>query len=63
MKSMILKCNLEKKGQIKKQKGRILTILTAKNFCFTEFSTKINWNTRLAASDVFLMFTQSIKFF
>ena len=33
------------------------------NFCFTEFSTKIHWNTRLAASDVFHMFTQSIKFF
>ena len=31
--------------------------------CFTEFSTKIHWNTRLAASDVFHMFTQSIKFF
>ena len=40
-----------------------LTILTWKNLCFTEFSTKIHWNTRLAASDVFLMFTQSIKFF
>ena len=26
-----------------------------------EFSTKIRWNTRLAASDVFHMFTQSIK--
>ena len=30
-----------------------LTILTWKNFCFNEFSTKIHWNTRLAASDVF----------
>ena len=30
---------------------------------FTEFSTKIHRNTRLAASDVFHMFTQSIKFF
>ena len=28
--------------------------------CFTEFSTKIHW---MAASDVFHMFTQSIKFF
>ena len=33
-----------------------LTILTWKNLCFTEFSTKTN-------SDVFHMFTQSIKFF
>ena len=41
----------------------VLTILTGKNFYFTEFSTKIHWNTRLAASDVFHMFTQSIKFF
>ena len=34
-----------------------------KNLCFTEFSTKIHWNTRLAASNVFHMFKQSIKFF
>ena len=40
-----------------------LTILAWKNLCFTEFSTKIHWNTRLAAADVFHMFTQSIKFF
>ena len=39
------------------------TILTWKNLCFTEFSAKILWNTRVAASDVFHMFTQSIKFF
>ena len=30
-----------------------LTILTGKNLCFTEFSTKIHWKIRLAASDVF----------
>ena len=40
-----------------------LTILTWKDLCFTEFSTKVHWNTRLAASDVCHMFTQSIKFF
>ena len=40
-----------------------LTILTSNNLCFTEFSANIHWNTRLAASDVFHMFTQSIKFF
>ena len=34
-----------------------------KNLCFTEFSTKIHWNTLLAVSDVFHMLTQSIKFF
>ena len=39
-----------------------LTILTEKNVCFTEFSTKIHWNTMLAASDVFHIFTQSINF-
>ena len=39
-----------------------LTILTWKNFCFTEFSTKIHWNTRLAASDIFHMFTQLSSF-
>ena len=39
----------------------LLTILTGKSLCFTEFSTKIYWNTRLAASDVFYMFTQSVK--
>ena len=38
-----------------------LTIHTGKNLCFTEFSTKIYWNTRLAASDVFYMFTQSVN--
>ena len=41
---------------------RTLTILTWKNLCFTEFSTKIHWNTRFAASRVFHMFTQSFKF-
>ena len=40
---------------------RNLTILTWKNLRFTEFSTKINRNTRLAVSDVFHKFTQSIK--
>ena len=40
-----------------------LTILAWKNLCFTKFSTKIHWITRLTASDVFHMFTQSIKFF
>ena len=39
-----------------------LTILTGRNLCFTEFSTNIHRNTRLAASDVFHMFPQSIKF-
>ena len=38
-----------------------LIILTWKNLRFTEFSTKIHWNARLAASDIFHMFTQSIK--
>ena len=38
----------------------VLTMLTWKNLCFTD---KIHWNTRLASSDVFHMFTQSIKFF
>ena len=33
------------------------------NLCFTELSTKIHRNTRLAVSDVFHMFAQSIKFF
>ena len=44
----------------------ILTILTGKNFrekYFTEISTIIHWNTRLVASDVFHMSTQSNKFF
>ena len=36
----------------------LLNILTWKNLCFTE---KIHWNTRLAASDVFHMLTQSIN--
>ena len=43
--------------------GNNLTILPWKNLNFTEFSTKIHWNNMLAASDVFRMFTQSIKFF
>ena len=32
------------------------------NLCFTEFSSNIHWNTRLAASEVFNMFTQSFFF-
>ena len=39
-----------------------LTTLTWKNLCITELSTKIHSNTRLAASQVFHMFTPSIKF-
>ena len=39
-----------------------LTILTWKNMRFSEFSTKNHSNTRLAACDVFHMFTRSIKF-
>ena len=35
--------------------------MTEKNLYFTEFSTKIHCNTRLAASDAFHVFTQSIK--
>ena len=31
--------------------------------CFTQFSTRIYWNKRLAASDIFAMFTQSINFY
>ena len=41
----------------------MLTILTWKNLCFTEFNAKIHSNTTLASSDVFHMFTRSIKFF
>ena len=44
----------------------ILTKLTEKNLCLTEFGTKIHLNTRLAAFDVFHMltlFAQSSKFF
>ena len=37
-------------------------MLTQKNLCFTEFCTKIHLNTRLAASDVFHMFTQLSSF-
>ena len=33
------------------------------DLCFAKLSTKILGNTRLAASDVFHMSTQSIKFF
>lgn len=40
-----------------------LTILTWKNFSWTEFSTKIHWTTRLADSDVFHMFRPSVNFF
>ena len=39
------------------------TTLIWKNFCFTEFSTNIYWNTELAVSEVFHMITQSFKFF
>ena len=36
------------------QLPKLLTILTWTNWCFTEFSTKTHWNTRLAASDIFI---------
>ena len=48
---------------IAKAQATFLAILTWSNLCFTELSTKILWNTKLAASDIFHMFTQSIKFF
>ena len=38
-------------------------ILQGKTYDFTEFSTEIHRNERLAASDVVHMFTQSIKLF
>ena len=37
--------------------------LALKRLSFTEFSSKIHWNTRFAASHIFHRFTQSIKFF
>ena len=48
--------------QDKWQSFQELMILTGKNLCFTEFSTKIYWNTRLVASDVFHMFIQLSSF-
>ena len=30
------------------------------NLCFTEFNTKIHWSAKLAASDAFHMFAQSV---
>ena len=46
------------------QASLLLTLIMpiCKNLCFTEFSTKIHWNTKLAASDGH-MFTRSIKVF
>ena len=35
----------------------VLPIDIRENLCFTEFSTKIYWNSRLAASDVFHVYT------
>ena len=35
-----------------------ISLFLGKNLCFTELSTQIHWNTRLAAFDVFHMFTQ-----
>ena len=43
----------EKQNKLSKAVLFALTILTWKNLCFTE---KIDWNTRLAASDVFVFF-------
>ena len=40
-----------------------LTILTWKNLGFTEFSTKIRWNTRLAASDVSICLHNQLSYF
>ena len=37
--------------------------IKGKTYDFTEFSTEIHRNERLAASDVVHMFTQSIKLF
>ena len=41
----------------------ILTILVWKNLCFTKFSTKIHWNTRLAASEVFICWHSQLSSF
>ena len=40
-----------------------LTIPTWKNLCFTEFSVKIHWNTRLTASDVFICLHNQLSSF
>ena len=44
-------------------KKNALTMHTGKNLCFTEFSTKIHRNTWMAASNIFHIFSQSIKLF
>ena len=51
------------KLKLKPNDIKALTIPTGENLCFIEFSTKNHWNTKLAASEVFHIFTQSIKFF
>ena len=57
------KCVIRVTSAFKKCVHPSLRTLAWKNLCFTEFVTKIHWNTRLAAPDVFFMFTKSIKFF
>ena len=61
--SAIVEDKTKSKKILSSNRSACLTILTEKNLCFTEFSTKIHWNTGVAASDVFRMFTQSINFF
>ena len=36
---------------------------THKEYCFTQFSTRIYWNRSVVASDIFPMFTQSLDFY
>ena len=41
----------------------IESVLAVSQLYYTQFITRIYWNRSLAASDIFPMFTQSIKFY
>ena len=49
--SAIIEDKTKSKRILSSNRSACLTILPKKNLCFTEFSTKIHWNTGLAASD------------
>ena len=57
----ILKITIPK--HMKRKSNFFLNVNHREKLCFTEFSTRIYWNSSLVASGLFFLFTQSNKFY
>ena len=60
---LILKQRVENKNLLQSFNSFNFNDTHKEKLCFTQFSKKIYWKISLAASDLFRMFTQSVKFY